>query len=315
MRGFINIDKPRGMTSFDVVRRVRRAAGMKKVGHAGTLDPNATGVLPIALGEATRLIDELVDARKRYLADIVFGVATDTYDAEGAVTAERDASGVDEAAVRAALVPWDGEVMQRPPAYSAVKREGVTAYRAARQGAPLELEPRPVRVYGIDVLEFDRTDPARPRLRLDVRCGRGFYVRSLAHDLGEALGAGGHLADLRRTQVGPFLAEEATPLEAALRMLEAGETERLVHAPDAVLVGWPAVILGRLQAARVRQGMDVVALPHRDYRRGAQRPEARAYGPDGHLLALLKPGAAVGTWHPYRVLPVETVSQSAAGAR
>ncbi|MEX1022218.1 MAG: pseudouridine synthase, partial [Dehalococcoidia bacterium] len=127
VRGFINVDKPQGMTSFDVVRRIRRAAQTRKVGHAGTLDPNATGVLPIALGEATRLIEELVDARKRYEAEIVFGAATDTYDIDGAVTEEHDASAVDEAALRAALAPYAGEVMQRPPAYSAVKREGVTA--------------------------------------------------------------------------------------------------------------------------------------------------------------------------------------------
>ncbi|MEX2032924.1 MAG: pseudouridine synthase, partial [Dehalococcoidia bacterium] len=128
VRGFINIDKPQGITSFDVVRRIRRAANTRKVGHAGTLDPNATGVLPIALGEATRLIEELVDARKRYTAEVIFGAATDTYDIDGQVTEEHDASGLTEAALRAALAPYDGEVMQRPPAYSAVKREGVTAY-------------------------------------------------------------------------------------------------------------------------------------------------------------------------------------------
>jgi len=312
VRGFINIDKPQGMTSFDVVRRIRRAANTRKVGHAGTLDPNATGVLPIALGEATRLIEELVDARKRYTAEVIFGAATDTYDIDGEVTEEHDASGLTEEALRAALVPWDGEVMQRPPAYSAVKREGVTAYRAARQGKPLDLDERPVTVYGIEILEFDRSDPARPRAILDVRCGKGFYVRSLAHDVGQSLGVAAHLGNLRRTQVGPFIAADATPLEAAMRLLECGEYERLVHAPDLVLSSWPAVILGSDQVSRVRRGMDIVVMPRRDYVRGSQRPQARAYGPSGELIALLEPGPAVGTWHPFRVFPREESPESVA---
>lgn len=310
LRGFLNIDKPQGVTSFDVVRRVRRAANTRKVGHAGTLDPNATGVLPIALGEATRLIEELVDARKRYRAEVILGAATDTYDVDGAVTESHDASAVDEAALRAALAPYDGEIMQRPPAYSAVKREGVTAYRAARSGKPLDLEERPVTVYGIELLEFDASDPARPRAILDVRCGKGFYVRSLAHDVGLALGVGGHLGNLRRTQVGPFLAEDATPMDTAVRLLEAGEYERLVHAPDLVLSSWPALVLGQDEVSRVRRGMDIVSLPRRDYVRGSQRPQARAYGPDGDLVALLEPGRAVGTWHPFRVFPPDSGATS-----
>jgi tRNA pseudouridine55 synthase len=305
VRGFINIDKPQGITSFDVVRRIRRAANTRKVGHAGTLDPNATGVLPIALGEATRLIEELVDARKRYTAEVIFGAATDTYDIDGLVTEEHDASNLTEAALHAALAPYDGEIMQRPPAYSAVKREGVTAYRAARQGQPLDLDERPVTVHGIEILEFDPSDPSRPRAVLDVRCGKGFYVRSLAHDVGQDLGVAAHLGNLRRTQVGPFLAEDATPLEAAMRLLESGEFERLVYAPDLVLTSWPAMILGADEVSRLRRGMDIVVMPRRDYVRGSQRPQARAYGPSGELIALLEPGRAVGTWHPFRVFPPE----------
>lgn len=306
VRGFINVDKPQGITSFDVVRRIRRAANTRKVGHAGTLDPNATGVLPIALGEATRLIEELVDARKRYRAEVILGAATDTYDVDGEVTETHDATAVDEASLLAALTPYDGEIMQRPPAYSAVKREGVTAYRAARSGQPLDLEERPVTVYGIDLLEFDRSDPAHPRAILDVQCGKGFYVRSLAHDVGQALGVGGHLGNLRRTQVGPFLAEDATPLEAAVRLLEASEHERLVHAPDLVLSGWPALVLGSDEVSRVRRGMDIIVMPRRDYVRGDRRPQVRAYGPDGALVALLEPGRAVGAWHPFRVFPADS---------
>lgn len=304
VRGFINVDKPQGITSFDVVRRIRRAAGIRKVGHAGTLDPNATGVLPVAIGEATRLVDELVDASKRYEATIVLGEATDTYDVEGTVTEAHDASQVTEEAVRAALLPFVGDLMQRPPAYSAVKREGVTAYKAARAGNPLELEERPVVVHGIEVLSFDRSNPERPVLRLDVRCGKGFYVRSLAHDLGQMLGVGAHLGELRRTQVGPFVIADATPLDLAVRMLEEREYARLVHAPDLVLQRWPALLVSRDEVARLRQGMDIVALPRRDYVRPEAPSEggrARCYGPDGQLIALVEAGRAVGTWHPFRV--------------
>lgn len=304
LRGFINIDKPPGITSFDVVRRIRRAAGVRKVGHAGTLDPNATGVLPIAIGEATRLVDELIGSTKGYRADIILGRATDTYDAEGETTEEHDPSGVTDDAIAKALDAFRGEIQQRPPAFSAVKREGVVAYRAARKGRPLDLDPRPVVVHHLDLIQVDRADPAGPRLTVEVRCGKGFYLRSLAHDLGQALGVGGYLHALRRTRVGPFDVADATALDNAVAMLEAGAVEHLVHAPDVVIDHWHALILGRRQAAQVRQGMDITALPRRDYVRPDDAPaEVRSYGPDGQLVALLRPGRAVGTWHPYRVFP------------
>ncbi|GMU41098.1 MAG: tRNA pseudouridine synthase B [Chloroflexota bacterium] len=292
-----------------MVRRVRRAAGIRRVGHAGTLDPNATGVLPVALGEATRLVDELMDARKRYLAEVVFGVATDSYDVDGQVTEEHDASGVTREAVEAALAPFHGEIMQRPPAFSAVKRAGVTAYSAARRGEPLDLEERPVTIYGVEVVSWDASDPSRPRAVLDVRCGRGFYVRSLAHDAGQTLGVGAHLAELRRTQVGPFLADEATPLDEAVRLLEAGEAAGLVQPPDIVLGGWPAVTLEAREAARVRQGMDVLIVPGAAPADPATASRMRCYGPDGDLIALLEPATGLGLWHPFRVFPPETQSQ------
>lgn len=311
VRGFINIDKPRGVTSFDVVRRIRRAAGTRKVGHAGTLDPNATGVLPIAIGDATRLIDELVDARKRYTAGIVFGVATDTYDVEGDVTATADASDVTPEALSDALSPFLGEIQQRPPAYSAVKREGVTAYRAARAGTPLELEPRPVVVYGVELLDFDRTDPARPVATVDVRCGKGFYVRSLAHEVGERLGVGAHLGSLRRTQVGPFTIDQATPLDEAFERLERGDHAGLLLPPDAVIGHWPTVIADEAQVARLRRGMDIVAMPTpppTPEMAGPRGLRVRCYDARGELIALLEPGAALGNWHPYRVFPPEESS-------
>ncbi len=304
MRGFINVDKPRGITSFEVVRRIRHAARTKKVGHAGTLDPNATGVLPIALGEATRLVDELVGARKRYRAEILFGVETDTYDLEGETTEQHDASSLDEARVLEVLPGFLGDQMQTPPAYSAVKRAGVPAYKAARRGDPLTLDARAVIVYALDILAFDRSDPSRPVLHLDVQCGKGFYVRSLAHDLGVLLGTGAHLAGLRRTQVGPFLDSDAIPLDQALERLEAGDGASILLPPDAVLGDWPAVTLSAEQTIRVRQGLDASLAPNGYVATEGQR-RVRAYDPGGLLVALLEPSSVLGAWHPFRVFPPE----------
>ncbi|MDA0364894.1 MAG: tRNA pseudouridine(55) synthase TruB [Chloroflexi bacterium] len=303
LRGFINIDKPRGITSFDVVKRIRRAAHVRRVGHAGTLDPNATGVLPVALGEATRFVDELVAARKRYRGVIVLGVATDTYDVDGAVTAEHDASAVTAAAVSAALARFEGPIAQVPPAYSAVKRGGEPAYRAARRGEPHELAAREVIVHALTIVTIEDAGTPRPRVTVDIECGKGFYVRSLAHDLGVALGVGGQLDELARTAVGPFALADATPLALAERLLAAGRWDTLVQAPDAVLVDRPAILLGRVQAAAVRQGRDIVAMPAPSFRPRARIDSVRAYDPDGEMIAVMTPGATVGAWHPHRVLP------------
>jgi len=316
LRGFINLDKPLGITSFDAVQRIRRASRVRRVGHAGTLDPNATGVLPIAIGEATRFVDELVLARKRYHGVIALGVATDTYDVDGSVTAERDASAVTAEAVTHALAAFRGTIAQTPPAYSAVKRGGEPAYRAARRGEPHELAPRAVTVHVLTCVGMAGEGTPRPLVTVDIECGKGFYVRSLAHELGAALGVGAHLAALTRTAVGPFTLADATPLALAERLLEAGAWETLVQAPDAVLTDRPALVLGRLQASAVRQGRDVVAMPAPGFRPRARIETVRAYGPEGDLIALMTPGPTIGTWHPFRVLPhadgpsaIETESQ------
>ena len=307
MRGFLNIDKPQGMTSFDVVRAVRRAAHMKRVGHAGTLDPLATGVLPVAVGDATRLVDELVGARKRYRAEVLLGRETDTYDIDGAVVASHDASHVTIEAVRAALTPFVGEIMQAPPAYSAIKRGGEPAYRAARRGDPLDLPPRPVRVYALNVLALDLEDDV-VRVTIEVACGQGFYVRSLAHDLGAALGVGGTIAALRRTQVGPFVAEAAIPLDRAVELLGAGTLDGLVQPLDAVLQDVPSVSLSEDEVVRVRYGL-AFSLESMDERNiPAGLPQIRCYDPAGELVAMLRPEGDPGVWHPFRVFPPATMT-------
>ena len=302
LRGFVNIDKPTGITSFDVIRAVRRAAGMRRVGHAGTLDPAATGVLPVALGEATKLVEELLDARKRYRAVVELGVATDTYDADGTVVTRNDASTVTRSQLEAELVRFHGEQWQRPPAYSAVKRGGVPAYKAARAGTPLELEPRRVVTYSVKLISFEQTVEGTPLAIIEVECGRGYYLRTLAHDLGQALGCGAHLRELRRTAVGTFNVDDAVPLTRAEDRLAINDVETLVHAPDVVITGWPTLLVSEKEVTELRLGRDLHARrrwPHRVMPEGRR---ARCYDPDGRLVALLMATAIPDVWHPYRVL-------------
>lgn len=307
MRGFLNIDKPQGITSFDVVRQVRRAARMKRVGHAGTLDPLATGVLPVAVGDATRLVDELMGARKRYRAEILLGRETDTYDIEGQVVEERDASSVTEPAVRAALGAFTGAIMQTPPAFSAIKRGGEPAYKAARRGDPLALEARPVVVYELEVIALAQEGTVA-RLTLDIRCGQGFYVRSLAHDLGAALGTGGTIGALRRTQVGPFMAEDAVPLQQAVERLEAGDLPGLLQPPDAVISHLPRVSLSEDEVVRVRNGLSMRLEDLRLTEEPTEAAQLRCYGPDDEFVAVLRPKGADGLWHPFRVFPPDRIA-------
>jgi tRNA pseudouridine55 synthase len=209
------IDKPIGPTSFDVVRKVRRAAGLRRVGHGGTLDPAASGVLPICLGEATKLSQFLLDADKEYEFAVCFGVETDTDDAAGTVTGRRDAGAVGEAAVRGALDPFRGPIAQVPPNYSALKRAGRPLYDYARAGEAIEIQPRGVVVHALEMTSF-----AGPTaVAFTMRCSKGTYVRALARDLGRALGVGAHVTALRRTRSGPFSLAEARSLDEVLAAL------------------------------------------------------------------------------------------------
>ncbi len=199
MSGFIIVNKPTGATSFSMVSLVRRLTGVRRVGHAGTLDPLASGVLPVAVGHATRFIEYLDDELKTYRARVRFGIETDTYDAEGEVTAESDPSGVTAERIVAALVAFTGDIEQTPPRYSALKVAGKPLYRYAREGADVVVASRVVHVHAV-VLESYADGVAR----IEVRCGKGTYIRSIAHDLGRALGCGAHLAALERTSTGGF---------------------------------------------------------------------------------------------------------------
>lgn len=206
--GLLILDKPRGLTSHEVVARVRHAIKLRPVGHTGTLDPMATGVLVVCVGQATRISEYLLAHDKTYRATIRLGIETDTYDADGQISAAH-AVNVDEAAARRALTKFIGDIRQVPPMHSAIKREGQKLYELARAGIEVERPARPVTIHAIDLLDWQSPD-----LTIDVKCSAGTYIRSIAHDLGQELGTGAHLIALRRTASGPFTVDEAITLDS-----------------------------------------------------------------------------------------------------
>jgi tRNA pseudouridine55 synthase len=251
--GVLPVDKPVGPTSHDVVGAVRRALRTRRVGHTGTLDPFASGVLLLCIGPATRVAEYLAGLDKRYHATVRLGVATDTDDLTGTITAEHDTSGVTREAVARVLAGMRGDVLQRPPAYSAKKREGERAYAAARAGRPLELEPVRVRIDELRLTAF-----APPHLELDVLCGSGTYIRAIARDLGAALGVGAHLTALRRTAVGDHTVDDAVPLAA---LDDATRVASAFIPVVAALQHLPRVELDEAQVSDIRHGRVIRAEP------------------------------------------------------
>lgn len=285
--GFLNIDKPAGMTSHDVVARIRRLSQQKRVGHGGTLDPAATGVLPVALGEATRLVSYLVEGRKGYRATIELGRSTTTDDAEGSTVVQRPVPALSPAELELALRPFVGTIQQVPPMYSAIQVAGQRMYDLARQGQTVDLAPREVEIERIALLEWQS-----PLLTLEIVCGKGTYIRAVARDLGLALGCGAHLAGLRRTQVGPLLLDTAVPLAALLADPTLLRTHLLP--PEMAVADWPRADCDEADTRRIRNGLPIVL----DSSVGAAGL-VRAHGSEGQLLALLR--HEDGLWRPFRV--------------
>ena len=252
VHGWIAVDKPAGMSSAAVVARVRRLLDAAKAGHGGTLDPLATGVLPIALGEATKTVSFVMDGTKSYRFTVRWGEATDTDDAEGTVTARSDVLPA-AAAVRAVLGEFLGTIDQAPPAYSAIKIGGRRAYRLAREGAVVEMEPRAVR---IDALELVET-PDELHAVFAVRCGKGAYMRSLARDIALRLGAVGHIVALRRTKAGPFRETEAISLASLESLVHSAPPSAYLLAVETALDDIPALALNAAQADHLRHGRPV----------------------------------------------------------
>jgi tRNA pseudouridine55 synthase len=294
LSGILNVDKPAGMTSHDVVDAIRRLAGQRKVGHAGTLDPMATGVLLVCLGQATRVAEYLMRGRKRYRATIVLGAATDTYDSEGETVSSGGPTDFSREEIQAALAGFVGRTEQVPPAYSALKRDGQPLHRLARQGKTIELEARPVEIEEISLLAWDP-----PSLVVELTCSPGTYVRSLAHDLGQRLGSGGYLEALVRLSSGRFTLEQAASLERLEEAFEHGEEGRYLLPLDEALLDWPAMIVGADDAQRIVQGQPVAGKPPSPD--GDEVPLCRAYSLEGDLLAIMTYHPATGRWRPRKV--------------
>ncbi len=296
------------MTSHDVVHRIRKWSGEKRVGHGGTLDPLATGVLPVALGYGTRLL-EYVSGRKVYRAEIEFGKATNTYDAEGVTVAEGDVSGLSESQVRRELAVFQGEIEQQPPLFSAIKQQGKPLYEYARRGLEVAVAPRKVRIFQSTLLSWHS-----PVALVEVACGRGTYIRSLAHDIGQMVGCGAYLKALVRTQDGPFTLDASTELEQLQVSLQGPAPSAGILPMEYVISSWPWAVLDAMQEARVLQGLPVpaveVALQHDGEAstslEGAQPSQAlfcRAMAANGQMRAVLRFASAVSIWEPVKVFP------------
>lgn len=302
--GILNVDKPLGMTSHDVVAAIRKMAHQHRVGHAGTLDPLATGVLLVCLGRATRVSEYLMRSPKRYLAAVRLGITTTTDDAEGEVIG-RSPAHVDREQVKEALRSFVGHIRQVPPRYAAIKQGGKPLYELARQGKAVEAPVREVDVYAVQIVGW-----APPVVHLDVHCGPGTYIRAIARDLGAALGCGAHLAALRRTASGQFSADQASSLESLAAAFVSGSVAPLLYPLAAAFPHLPVLQLDLEQARRLAMG-GAVEGPDRcttvkvftDLASDPAGDEglAQCYAPGGRFMALVRYNPETGAWTPHRV--------------
>lgn len=271
MNGIVIVDKPQGWTSQDVTARLRRVFDTRRIGHGGTLDPMATGVLPVFVGRATRGVEFFEHAEKTYETVLRLGITTDTEDITGTVLADRPVD-VTAQAVEQVLETFRGDILQVPPMYSALKVNGQKLYDLARKGREVERQPRPITIHELTLLGMDGAD-----VRLRVRCSKGTYIRTLCKDIGETLGCGGAMAQLRRIQAGEYTAEEAVPLET---LLMAEKPEQYLRPVDSMFRQYPAVTLTVNQEKRCRNGNAFsLKLPDGTY---------RAYSGQGEFLMLAK---------------------------
>ncbi|HUY14204.1 MAG TPA: tRNA pseudouridine(55) synthase TruB [Terriglobia bacterium] len=251
LSGVLIIDKPAGITSHDVVARVRRLLGTHRIGHFGTLDPFATGVLPLSIGKATRLAQFYLKSRKAYEGTVRFGFSTDSYDATGVPSSEVYRNWPDQLALEKVLGEFMGRIMQVPPPFSAKRVGGVRAYQLARQHKPVNLEPVEVEIYAIELLGLESDGE---RLRFAVECSGGTYVRSLAHDMGQKVGCPAHLASLRRTAVAEFVESRAVTLEKLAEAMQEGKSASLFVPLEALLPDCPELVVRGREEASVRNG-------------------------------------------------------------
>lgn len=309
INGILNLYKPSGRTSFDLVRQVKQLTRQKRVGHGGTLDPLASGVLPICIGQATRVTEFLAEATKIYQAEMVLGIATDTYDAEGEVVSRGDPSAITYRKMEEALSSFRGSIKQVPPMYSALKHEGKRLYELARAGITVEREQRETFIHRLEVAKWNP-----PLVTLDVECGRGAYIRSLAEDLGQALGCGAHLKALIRLKTGPFDVNESVSPDDFAAAVRDNRWEELVYPVDFPLLGMEAAIIDKSAERAATSGQPITVI-YADYAKegrvarlatpGGSSPQppyrCRAYSLDGRFLAVLTAPTPSGPWAPKKV--------------
>jgi tRNA pseudouridine55 synthase len=307
MDGILNINKSPGKTSFSVVSLVKRLSGERRVGHAGTLDPAATGVLPVCLGQGTRVSEYLMEGAKVYRAEIELGITTDTYDADGTITCKNDPSGIGVAELESALSTFLGTTHQVPPMYSAVKYHGKPLYKLARDGITVKRKSRPVNIYKLELIEWQL-----PVATIEVVCGKGTYIRSLAYDLGQSLGCGAHLKGLVRSRYGLFNLKDAlslTQLEDAFRY---NYWQHYIYPIDIVLSHLAAIVAndderediinGRPLLLRDKDGTTESSFPEEDVEgKTVSGKRCRVYTLDGIFLAVLSFDAEKGYWRPEKV--------------
>jgi len=294
--GILNINKPQGKTSFSIVAMVRRLSGERRVGHAGTLDPMATGVLPICLGQGTRTVEFLADATKTYRAEIELGVSTDTYDADGRITRQSDSSGIGLEQLESTLTSFCGLIQQTPPMYSAIKHHGKPLYQLARTGITVERQSREIRIYRLELLQWQP-----PVATIEIECGKGTYIRSLAHDLGEALGCGASLKSLARLKCGPFDIRDSVTISQLEDAFHYGYWQNLVYPIDIVLLHWSAVVVDNDTGQAVRNGRPVVLKSNNSVAGSSVENCCRVYTCDGRFLGVLRFDPQRSQWQPDKV--------------
>jgi len=296
VNGILNINKPPGKTSFDIVAKVKRLSGERRVGHAGTLDPMATGVLPVCLGRGTRVIEFLADAAKTYRAQIELGVATDTYDASGKVTYRGDPSGISQDQVESAFTSFCGSIQQTPPMYSAVKHHGKRLYQLARAGIKVERRSRLTKIYRLELVDWHP-----PVVTIEVECSRGTYIRSVAHDLGQVLGCGANLKSLIRLRYGLFEIGDAISVPQLEEAFRCGYWRHFVYPIDIMLLHWTAMVVSKDTGLVLRNGCPLVLENDDSPARSSFENRCRVYTPDGCFVGVLHFNSEKGQWQPEKI--------------
>ncbi len=287
--GVLVVDKPVGLTSHDVVQIIRRGTNIHRAGHTGTLDPRASGVLVVLVGPAVRLSEYVSASDKRYQATIHLGSTTDTFDSEGKITSSGSVDEISEEQFEQTLKKFIGEIQQVPPPYSAIKIQGRKAYEMAREGEDVELQPRTIQVYSLELLEWNP-----PEAVIDVFCSSGTYVRSLANDLGVALGCGAHLVGLRRTKSGRFTLRDAVPLRRLQEAFHVGDWYKFLIPAAEALGDWKSIELDGDEVELIRHGHRITAL-------GDLKGWVRGISQQGDLVALMELDEATNEWQPRKV--------------